>query len=133
MTEQQNQLKTNHNVRVVTISTGEKILCLFGEVKSEDNTEVLGYRLMYPFVLSLGEQNEDGSMQVKYSKWCPYSPVQEHRISGSHIISVVFPDNTILQNYTDELISFGFTEDQLFYTEETLADGDNSESTETGE
>jgi hypothetical protein len=128
MTEQ-NQLKTNHNVRVVTITTGERILCLFGEVK--DDERIVGYRLIYPFSLSLGELNDDGTIPIKYSRWCPYSPVQEHRISGDHIISVVYPDNSILENFVNELKQFGLTEEQLFYPEET--NGDNSEPTEAGE
>lgn len=128
MTEQ-NQLKTNHNIRVVTLATGERVLCLFGEVKDEDR--VVGYRLIYPFILSLGEPNEDGTIPIRYSRWCPYSPVQEHRISGDHIISVVYPDNGILDNYVSELAQFGLTEDKIFYPEET--NGDNSEPSEAGE
>jgi len=102
---------------------------LFGEVKDEDR--IVGYRLIYPFSLALGDVNEDGTIPIKYSRWCPYSPVQEHRISGDHIISVVYPDNGILDNYVGELKSFGFTEEQLFYPEET--NGDNSEPAEAGE
>jgi hypothetical protein len=126
---EQNQLKTNHNIRVVTLTTGERVLCLFGEVKDEDR--VVGYRLIYPFILSLGEPNEDGTIPIRYSRWCPYSPVQEHRISGDHIISVVYPDNGILDNYVSELPQFGLTEDKIFYPEET--NGDNSEPAEAGE
>ena len=37
----QETLKTNHNIRVVTLVTGEKVLCLFGEVRQEG--EVVGY------------------------------------------------------------------------------------------
>jgi hypothetical protein len=123
------QLKTNHNIRVVTITTGERILCLFGEVK--DDERIVGYRLIYPFTLSLGDPNEDGSIPIKYTRWCPYSPIEEHRIAGDHIISVVYPDNGILDNYVSELKQFGFTEEQLFYPEET--NGDNSEPSEAGE
>ena len=129
MTEM-NQLKTNHNIRIVTLTTGERVLCLFGEVKDEG--KVVGYRLIYPFALSLGDPNEDGTIPIRYSRWCPYSPVQEHRISGDHIISVVYPDNSILGNYTTELGQFGLTEDQIFYPEEA-PNGDNSEPTEAGE
>ena len=70
----QETLKTNHNIRVVTLVTGEKVLCLFGEVRQEG--EVVGYRLIYPFVLTLGAVNEDGSMPINYTRWCPFSPVE---------------------------------------------------------
>lgn len=126
-------LKTNHNVRIVTLVTSERILCLFGEVRDDEN-KVIGYKLVYPFSLTLSSPNEDGTIPISYSRWCPYSPIEEHRISGDHIISVVYPDNGILDNYVSKLKEAGFTEDQLFYQEKTeVTDGDNSEPTEAGE
>ena len=64
-----------------------------------------------------------------YSRWCPYSPIEDHRISGDHIISVVYPDNNILSNYAERLKEIGLKEEQIFYEEKT--DGDSSESTAT--
>jgi len=125
-------LKTNHNVRIVTLTTAERVLCIFGEFLSDDN-KIIGYRLYYPYTLTLGESKEDGSAPVKYSRWCPFSPVQEHRIKENHIISVVYPENAILNSYVKELNQMGITEDQIFYPVEELENGDNSESTETGE
>ena len=120
-------LKTNHNIRVVTLVTGEKVLCLFGEVRQEG--EVVGYRLIYPFVLTLGAVNEDGSMPINYTRWCPFSPVEEHKVGGTHIMSVVYPDNQILDNFVGKLKENGFTDEQLFFEEGT----DGSESSATGE
>lgn len=130
MTDQTQQLKTNHPVRIAILSTGERVLCLFGDVKSEDQ-KVIGYKMVYPFVLSLGEQDENGNLPIRYSRWCPYTPVQEFRINGEHIVSVTFPDNNILDNYLSELATLGITQDQIFYPEET--NGDNSEPAEAGE
>jgi hypothetical protein len=110
-------LKTNHNIRVVTLVTGQQVLCLFGEIRQEE--EVVGYRLIYPFVLSLGEVNEDGSMPINYTRWCPFSPVEEHKVGGTHIMSVVYPDNQILDNFVGKLKENGFTDEQLFFEEET--------------
>jgi len=131
MTEQA-PLKTNHNVRIVNLTTGANVLCIFGEVRSEEEeSKVVGYRMIYPYELTLGEVNEDGTMPINYTRWCPFSPIEEHRLSGDHIISVVYPDNNILDNYVDKLKTTGITEDQIFYPEET--DGDNSEPAEAGE
>jgi len=121
-------LKTNHNIRIVTLSTAERVLCMFGEVKN-DEEKVVGYRLVYPYLLGLGELNEDGTIPINYSRWCPYSPIEDHRISGDHIISVVYPDNNILSNYAERLKEIGLKEEQIFYEEKT--DGDSSESTAT--
>ena len=122
------ELKTNHNIRIVTLSTAERVLCMFGEVKN-DEEKVVGYRLVYPYLLGLGELNEDGTIPINYSRWCPYSPIEDHRISGDHIISVVYPDNNILSNYAERLKEIGLKEEQIFYEEKT--DGDSSESTAT--
>ena len=121
-------LKTNHNIRIVTLSTAERVLCMFGEVKN-DEEKVVGYRLVYPYLLGLGQINEDGTVPINYSRWCPYSPIEDHRISGEHIISVVYPDNNILSNYAERLKEIGLKEEQIFYEEQT--DGDSSESTAT--
>ena len=131
MAEQQ-QLRTNHNIRIVTLATSERVLCMFGDVREqEDTTKVVGYRMLYPYTLSLGTPNDDGGIPIHYERWCPFSPQEEHRMSGEHIISVVFPDNNILDNFTKRLNDLGITDDQIFIPEEE--DGDNSEPAETAE
>ena len=131
MTEQA-PLKTNHNVRIVNLTTGANVLCLFGDVRNEqEENRVVGYRMLYPFTLTLGDPNDDGTVPIQYSRFCPFSPIEEHRLGGDHIISVVYPDNGILDNYVTKLTELGLTEEQIFFEEET--DGDNSEPAETGE
>ena len=125
----QDPQKTNHSVRVVTLTTAERVLCLFGDIREEEDGKVVGYRMLYPFILTLGDPNEDGTIPIQYSRFCPYSPIEEHRLGGEHIISVVFPDNGILDNYVTKLKETGMTEEQIFYPEET--DGDNSKPAET--
>jgi hypothetical protein len=133
MSEFEEKLKTNHNIRVVNLTTGDNVLCVFGEIRNPDNEErVLGYKMLYPFKLILGEPADDGTVPVRYIRWCPFSPTEEHRLSGEHIISVVFPDNSILNNFVDRLNSIGIPNDKIFYPEEET-DGDNSEPAEAGE
>ena len=128
----QEALKTNHSVRVVTLTTGERVLCLFGDIREEEEGKVVGYRMLYPFTLSLGEPNDDGTIPIQYARFCPYSPVEEHRMGGEHIISVVFPDNGILDNYVTKLRETGMTDEQIFYPEEA-PDGTDSEPAEAAE
>ena len=47
------ELKTNHDIRVVNLTTGQNVLCIFGEVRNDEEDRVLGYRLLYPFVLRM--------------------------------------------------------------------------------
>jgi len=129
MTEQA-PLKTNHNIRIVTLTTAERVLCMFGEVRGDDE-KVVGYRMLYPYTLNLGNPNDDGTVPIHYDRWCPFSPVEEHRMSGEHIISVVFPDNNIVDNYAVRLKEIGLTDENIFFEENT--DGDNSEPAEAAE
>ena len=124
------ELKQNHFVRIIKLVTGDTVLCLFGDVKDEAEN-VVGYRLIYPYTLSLGAPSDNGDIPITYTRFCPFSPIEEHRISGNHIISVVYPDNGVLENYTKRLIELGVSEDLIFFDEVT--DGDNSEPVEVSE
>jgi|TARA_B100001094_G_C18171960_1_gene795648 hypothetical protein len=127
-TEQQ-PLRTNHNIRIVNLTTSQSVLCLFGDVRDEDK-KVVGYRMLYPYVLSLGDVNTNGTIPINYTRWCPFSPVEEHRISGEHIISVVYPDNNILDNYTEKLKEVGLEQKDIFFE---VTDGTESEPAEASE
>ena len=116
---EQPQLKTNHNIRIVNLATGDNVLCMFGEVRTEqEDNKVIGYRMLYPYTLTLGTENEDGTIPISYTRWCPFSPVEEHRLGGEHIISVVYPDNNIVDNYASRLREIGLTDEQIFFPEE---------------
>lgn len=134
MTEQVNApLRTNHNIRIVNLATGDNVLCMFGEVRNEDdNNRVVGYRMLYPYKLELGTENQDGTIPIQYSRWCPFSPVEEHRLGGEHIISVVFPDNNIVDNFATRLREIGLTDEQIFFPEEAPS-GTESEPAEASE
>ena len=70
-TPEQTPLKTNHNIRIVTLTTAERVLCMFGNVTDEtEEKKVVGYRMVYPYLLSIGEVNEDGTVPINYSRWC---------------------------------------------------------------
>ena len=126
MTEQ-TKLKTNHNIRIVNLATGDNVLCMFGEVRN-DEEKVIGYRMLYPYTLGLGAENEDGTIPISYTRWCPFSPVEEHRLGGEHIISVVYPDNGIVDNFANRLREVGLKDEQIFFEE---SNGDNSEPDKT--
>ena len=125
------KMRTNHNVRIVNLATGDNVLCIFGELRNEeDENKVVGYKMVYPFKLSLGEVNtENGTIPINYQRWCPFSPVEEHRLGGEHIISVVYPDNNILDNFVNRLKEANVKEENIFWPVEEASDGDNSEPT----
>ena len=124
-------MKVNHPVRVVTLVTGERVLCLFGDIRNEEDNSVVAYKLVEPFALNVGDPQEDGSMPVKYNRWCMFSPEREYLISGTHIIAASLPDQNILDTYVAELEEkAGISRDQIFVEE---PDGDNSEPVEAAE
>ena len=124
-------MKINHAIRVVTLVTGERVLCIFGDVRDEEN-KIAGYRLFEPFTLKVGEPQEDGSMPVRYNRWCMFSPEKEYLISGTHIVAVSVPEDNIVETYASELENkLVITRDQIF--QEVTEDGDNSEPAEAGE
>ena len=125
-TEQQ-PLRTNHNIRIVNLTTSQSVLCLFGDVRDEDK-KVVGYRMLYPYKLTLGEESDEGTIPISYARWCPFSPVEEHRLGGEHIISVVYPDNNIVDNFANRLREIGMSDDKIFFPEEVKEDGSESES-----
>ena len=43
---EQQILKTNHNVRIVNLATGDNVLCMFGDIKAPDGDKVVGYRMI---------------------------------------------------------------------------------------
>jgi len=119
----QEPLKTNHAVRIVILESREQLISLITEDKNS-NGESVGYKLLWPFMLGLGEPNEEGDLPIRYQKWCPFTPVQEFTIKSSSIVTVAYPDNNILDNYIAELESYGVPRDKLFFE---VNNGDNSE------
>ena len=42
-TPEQTQLKTNHNIRIVTLTTSERVLCMFGDIRDDsEEKKVVG-------------------------------------------------------------------------------------------
>ena len=119
----QEPLKTNHAIRIVILESREQLISLITEDKNS-NGESVGYKLLWPFMLGLGEPNEEGDLPIRYQKWCPFTPIQEFQIKSSSIVTVAYPDNNILDNYIAELESYGVPRDKLFFE---VNNGDNSE------
>ena len=102
MAEQQ-KLRSNHYVRIVTLTTGERVLCIFGEVRDDqENNKVVGYRVLYPFVLQLGEVNEDGTI----TEGCSRKEADEEAIYELHSCCdkgiVAYDDSVLAERNADD-------------------------------
>ena len=95
----------DHNVRIISLITGETVIANFGQVREED--KFVAYQLLYPLALNLqeGEQDASGNPQfnVTYRRWNPFTPYEDHRINPASVVSAMPPAKDILTNYVVKL------------------------------
>ena len=95
----------NLNPSIVVLKTGEKLITILQEVFEGDGEERKGVCLVmnYPYQLELlkvdNEENPEQDLQVKYSKWCPYSIDSTFRIPYDGILTIGTPDPGLSQAY----------------------------------
>lgn len=93
------------NPSIVVLKTGEKLITILQEVFEGEDEERKGICLLmnYPYELSLisvpNEDNPTQDLQVKYSKWCPYSVESSFRIPYDGILTIGTPDPGLTQAY----------------------------------
>ena len=100
MAETPQQVKIEHNIRVIYLLTGEHVICNFGQIREED--KFVAYQLLYPLSLSLSE-GENETFNVTYRRWNPYTPYEDHRINPTSVIAAMPPAEDILKNYVAKL------------------------------
>lgn len=96
---------TTVNPSIVVLKTGEKIITLLQEVFEGEGENRKGICLLmgYPYSLELikidniNEPEQD--LQVKYSKWCPYSIDSQYRIPYDGILTIGVPDPGLSSAY----------------------------------
>ena len=103
-TPQEPPVQIEHNIRVVHLTTGEHVVCNFGQIREED--KFVAYQFLYPLVLSLSE-GEGETFNVTYRRWNPYTPYEDHRVNPQHILAAMPPAEDILQNYVGKLKEAG--------------------------
>ena len=95
----------DHNVRIISLITGETVIANFGQVREED--KFVAYQLLYPLALNLqeGETDANGNPQfnVTYRRWNPFTPYEDHRINPASVVSAMPPAKDILTNYVVKL------------------------------
>ena len=99
-TPQQPPVTIEHNIRVVHLTTGEHIICNFGQIREED--KFVAYQLLYPLTLTLSE-GENETFNVTYRRWNPFTPYEDHRINPTSVVSAMPPADDILKNYVAKL------------------------------
>jgi len=103
-TPQAPPVQIEHNVRVVHLTTGEHVVCNFGQIREED--KFVAYQFLYPLTLSLSE-GEGETFNVTYRRWNPYTPYEDHRVNPQHVVAAMPPAEDILKNYVGKLKEAG--------------------------
>ena len=103
-TPQEPPVQIEHNIRVVHLTTGEHVVCNFGQIREED--KFVAYQFLYPLTLSLSEA-EGETFNVTYRRWNPFTPYEDHRVNPQHVLSAMPPAEDILQNYVAKLKEAG--------------------------
>ena len=103
-TPQQPPVTIEHNIRVVHLTTGDHIVCNFGQIREED--KFVAYQFLYPLTLSLSE-GEGDTFNVTYRRWNPFTPYEDHRVNPQHVVSAMPPAEDILRNYVAKLDEAG--------------------------
>ena len=99
----------DHNVRVLKLVTGDDIICNFTQVREED--KVVAYQLLYPLTLTLTVSDDtvegEETYNVRYRRWNPYTPYEDHRVAPASVVSAMPPSPDILINYVQKLKQSG--------------------------
>ena len=99
----------DHNVRVLKLVTGDDIICNFTQVREED--KFVAYQLLYPLSLTLTVTEESSEAEetysVRYRRWNPYTPYEDHRVAPASVVSAMPPSPDILYNYVQKLKQSG--------------------------
>jgi hypothetical protein len=88
----------NKTPTIVILKTGEKLITLLQEAFEEDGENKKGICLVFthPYTLSLVEvnntDNPEQDLQVKFSKWCPYSIDFQYKIPYDGVLAIGQPD-----------------------------------------
>ena len=105
--------------QIIVFKNGERVITTLQEVFEGEGDYKRGVCLLmtHPYVLDLIEiPNADSEMnlQVKFSKWCPYSVDFQFRVPYDTVLAIGEPDTGLLQAYKEKVNSMQATkEDEL--------------------
>jgi hypothetical protein len=94
---------------IVILKTGEKLITLLQEAFEGDGEDRKGICLVltHPYTLSLVEvnntDNPEQDLQVKFSKWCPYSTDVQYKIPYDGVLAIGQPDPGLSVAYQSKI------------------------------
>jgi hypothetical protein len=97
------------NPSIVVLKNGDQVVCDLKEVfeGEGDNKKGICLLIIHPYVLSLiavnNQENPDQDLQVKFSKWCPYSTDYQFKISYDSVMAIGSCDPGLAVAYTSKV------------------------------
>ncbi len=115
---------------IVILKTGEQIICDLKEVFDGEGDQRKGVCLLmvHPHVLSLVEntRKKNPDLQVKFTKWCPYSTDVQFKIPYDTVMAIGTSDTGLSEAYmgkvTQQLEQFNNGQQQEVINPEVMAD-----------
>ena len=98
-----------HNIRIVTLASGENVICNFSQVREED--KFVAYQMLYPLITELEVEGVEGTPEatyrVNYRRWNVFTPYEDFRLNPQHVVTAMPPNNEIMVNYVQKLKEAG--------------------------
>lgn len=98
-----------HNIRIVTLASGENVICNFSQVREDD--KFVAYQMLYPLITELeveGEPNSpEATYRVNYRRWNVFTPYEDFRLNPQHVVTAMPPNQEIMVNYVQKLKEAG--------------------------
>lgn len=93
------------NVSILVLKNGDQIVCDLKEVYDGEGESKKGICLMmiHPYVLSLVTTDNQEDLQVKFGKWCPYSPDTRFKIPYDCVMSIGRCDSNLELAYLNRV------------------------------
>ena len=102
--------------QIIVFKNGERVITELKEVFEGEGDDRRGVCLLmsHPYILEL--VSADGTadrhdLQVKFSKWCPYSVDYQFRIPYDSILAIGEPDTGLAQAYRNKIASLVATQE----------------------
>ena len=101
------------NEQIIVFKNGERVITTLQEVFEGEGEDKRGVCLMmtHPYILELVEAatGTDRDLQVKFSKWCPYSVDFQFRVPYDTVLAIGEPDTGLAQAYRGKVESITAT------------------------
>lgn len=127
---------------IIVLQTGERVITDLQEMRENNDQDgkPICLVMIRPYILSVEKTIGDPSnqeVQVRFSKWLPYSQDSQFRVAFSTVLTVAAPDEGLVEAYNQTVAQAEAAEAAATRTEVTQAAADTgfvpAEDAETSE